>query len=229
MTAAGSRGVHALAEQSRGSRNGCPCCIGKPLRGYTTWNTERGEANIPSKRAVLRILRDIIGDGKSVAIHDKELSIHDDDQRRLLLEQGIRRRLERLTDPEVFHPIDPKPQVGFPEVEKPTIGTDADIARRAMKRLRIERLNRPQEHPEPPSSEISRPARDFDAATDPEMSHEAAPKPRAGSKALRDLLRSKQQPSVKPDLPAEPEATPEPIMLGDSIAAKVRKIKKGIT
>ncbi len=46
-----------------GCRNGCPCCVGKPLRGYTTWNIERGEANVPSKRAALRLLKDIIGDG----------------------------------------------------------------------------------------------------------------------------------------------------------------------
>lgn len=207
-------------------RNGCPCCIGKPLRGYTTWNIERGEANIPSKRAALRILRDIIGDAKSIQVQDEQASVeNDDDQKRLLIERGIRRRLERLGDPEVFHPIDPKPEVGFPDVEKPAVGTDADIARRAFKRLRIEKLKEPQGAE---AVEISRPARDFDAKTDPELAHETTrPGTRAGSKALRSLMRKEPAPIANPDsVTAEPVTPPDAIKLGDSIAAKARRLKK---
>ena len=123
-----------------GCRNGCPCCVGKPLRGYTTWNTERGEANVPSKRAALRLLKDIIGDGTNLSARDSQSLGQDEDEKRLMIERGLRRRLERLSDPEVFHPIDPNPQVGFPEVEKQAITTDADIARRALKRMKLTKL-----------------------------------------------------------------------------------------
>jgi hypothetical protein len=44
---------------------GCPCCVGKPLRGYTTWNVERGEASIPSKAAAQMIL-ELLGDGSAL-------------------------------------------------------------------------------------------------------------------------------------------------------------------
>jgi ATP-dependent helicase YprA (DUF1998 family) len=120
--------------------DGCPCCVGKPLRGDTTWNIERGEANIPSKRATLRLLTGILGDGSHVRNPDDESLGQSPEERLLLLERGIRRRLERMAEPEVFHPIEPKPEVGFPEVEKPKASRDSDIARRAIKRLRLEKI-----------------------------------------------------------------------------------------
>lgn len=119
--------------------NGCPCCVGKPLRAFSTWNTERGEASIPSKRSALRLLDGLIGDGSNLRTPQSDHLTLNDDEKRALLERGIRRRLEKLGDPEVFHPIDPQPQVGFPEVEKPAATTDADVARRAFKRLRLEK------------------------------------------------------------------------------------------
>lgn len=118
-------------------RSGCPCCVGKPLRGDLCWNYERGEANIPSKRATLRLLRGIIGDGTNLRNRDSESLRQDEPERLLLLERGLRRRLERLGDPEVFHPIDSNPQVGFPAVEAPAATTESDRSRRAFKRMRL--------------------------------------------------------------------------------------------
>lgn len=211
-----------------GCRNGCPCCVGKPLRGYTTWNTERGEANVPSKRSALRLLRDIIGDGTGLRSRDADSMGQHAEEKRLLMERGLRRRLERMGDPEVFHPIDPNPRVGFPEVEKPAASTDADIARRAFKRIRF--AKRPPMAQ--PADDPSRPAKDFDAAADPELAHEAAPRTvRTGSKALRELMRKGAAPA--PPAPAEPSARlpdrpVEEIRLGDSIAARARKLRKEI-
>lgn len=119
--------------------DGCPCCVGKPLRGYTTWNVERGEASIPSKRATLRLLHGIIGDGTRLRARDADSLGCDTEEKRLLMERGIRRRLERLADPEVFHPIDPIPQVGFPRAEPPTGSTESDVSRRAFRRMGLDR------------------------------------------------------------------------------------------
>lgn len=119
--------------------NGCPCCVGKPLRQFTTWNTERGEANIPSKKSALRILSGIIGDGAHLRSRDKDSLGQDEEEKRLLMERGIRRRLEKMGDPQVFHPIDPKPQVGFPDVEQSASTTASDSARRAFKKLHLDK------------------------------------------------------------------------------------------
>ena len=269
-----------------GCRNGCPCCVGKPLRGYTTWNIERGEANVPSKRAALRLLRDIIGDGTGLRAKDTDGMGQDAEEKRLLIERGLRRRLERMGDPEVFHPIDPNPRVGFPGIEKPAASTDSDIARRAFKRIRLgkqkesgadvpnhqlreigklpaghdwcdwgdwhkppEYLTKPEGKLSTPTGDIqrhnvgpesaagkpiddsSRVARDFDAAADPELAHETTPRPtRASSKALRDLMRkipAAPAPPPQPETaPPPPSAPKEEIKLGDSVAARARKLKK---
>lgn len=267
-----------------GCRNGCPCCVGKPLRGYTTWNIERGEANVPSKRAALRMLRDIIGDGTNLRARETESMGQNEQEKRLAIERGLRRRLERLGDPEVFHPIDPNPEVGFPDVEKPAATTDADIARRALKRIKLGKLkesgaetpdhhlqdtgklsakhdwcdwgewHRPPEYLTKPGSmaphtggimqqnvgpeqaasgqpidDASRVAKNFDASADPELAHETTQHAtRPQSKALRDLMRQKP-PAPKQEQQAEPEppaALKEEIKLGDSIAARARKLKK---
>ena len=205
-----------------GCQNGCPCCVGKPLRGYTTWNTERGEANIPSKRAALRLLKDIIGDGTNLRAHDSESLGQREEEKRLMIERGIRRRLERLGDPEVFHPIAPKPQVGFPKIEKSAITTDADIARRAFKRIRLAKQSiGPVSAAGQTDDDLSRVAKDYNASSDPEMAHEVHTQPaQPRSKALRDMMRQ------KPEVQSHPQASQQEIKLGDSIAARARKLKK---
>jgi len=208
-----------------GCRNGCPCCVGKPLRGYTTWNIERGEANVPSKRSALRLLKQIIGDGTKLRQACVQEVGQDSADRLMLIERGIRRRLERMGDPEVFHPIDPDPRVGFPDVEKPAASTDADIARRAFKRMRLAKAREPAI--DRSADDSSRPARDFDAKTDPELAHEAVkPGGRKQSKALRNLMRKQSSAIAEPDRPEKPANADGEITLGDSIAARARRLTK---
>lgn len=235
-----------------GCRNGCPCCVGKPLRGYTTWNIERGEANVPSKRATLRLLGEIIGDGtrlRAATVQEVEVN---DAERQLVLERGIRRRLERMGDPDVFHPIDPNPQVGFPDIERPAASTNSDAARRAFKKMHLAKLNTAAGEDKlpvlhvwsdatstrdvgpthgPPGTSVtdeSRIARDFDAANDPALAHEVrSPARRATSKALRALMKGE---GVR-ELPSNPAAKAEAgneIVLGDPVAARARRLKKRI-
>lgn len=142
--------------------DGCPCCVGKPLRGYTTWNIELGEANIPSKKAALRLLDGIIGDGTQIRTRDHDSLGQDAAERKLVLERGIRRRLERLADPEhIFHPIDPQPETGIPEPTKPQQRSNSDVARRATKRMPLAKQESPG---------VTEPAADED------LKHEQKPK-----------------------------------------------------
>ena len=211
--------------------SGCPCCVGKPLRSFTTWNIERGEASIPSKSAALRILGGIIGDGKSLCEPDSESMGQTDEEQRLTMERGIRRRLEKMGDPLLFHPIDPNPQVGFPDLEIPARTTDADIARRAIKRARLERLAESGKSPQMPG-DTSRIAKDTPGAADADIVRDSKPNPRPEARALREIMRKSPppEPSDPPGVSGKgfPETTnPEPIKLGDPIAARVKKMRKG--
>ena len=114
--------------------DGCPCCVGKPLRQYATWNVERGEASIPSKSAALMILEGFLGDGSNLACADTQALSDDDPGDALRLEQAVRRRLERMREPEVFHPIEPVVETAYPEAEPADELDTPDVTQRAERR-----------------------------------------------------------------------------------------------
>ena len=117
------------------------------------------------------------------------------------MERGIRRRLERMGEPEVFHPIEPSPEVGFPEAEKEAATSNSDVARRAIKLMKLKK-----------------------AGAEEDLRHELAkPQPAPEAKALRKLVR-KGDTGAAP----EPEQRSEvaEIKLGDSVAAQARRLKK---
>ncbi len=120
-------------------RDGCPCCVGKPLRGATTWNVERGEASIPSKAATLMILQGLLGDGTQLTA--TEVAMPGTAADRLRLEQALRRRLERSREPTVFHPITPTPAVrtAYPAAEPGAQLGKPDVTRRLERRLGVDR------------------------------------------------------------------------------------------
>lgn len=120
---------------------GCPCCVGKPLRGYTTWNIERGEASIPSKAAALAILDGVLEDESRLEADEPQSLSVDTVADRLRLEQALRRRLERMREPQVFHPIRPRPQVEtrYPHIEAQSELGKADVSRRRQKRRTFDR------------------------------------------------------------------------------------------
>ena len=122
-------------------KEGCPCCVGKPLRGYATWNVELGEASIPSKAAALMILEGLLGDGSNLQQPDNEAVTDSDEANDLRLRQALERRLERMRDPQVFHPITPQAELGTgypgPEPEE-GLGTP-DVAERVTRRRAFDR------------------------------------------------------------------------------------------
>jgi ATP-dependent helicase YprA (DUF1998 family) len=119
--------------------DGCPCCVGKPLRQYATWNVERGEASIPSKRAALMILEGLLGDGANLHNPDSHSLTESDAGAEQRLEQALRRRLERAREPQVFHPIEPHVETRYPDAEAPERLTSADPAERAERKREFHR------------------------------------------------------------------------------------------
>jgi hypothetical protein len=116
-------------------QEGCPCCVGKPLRQYATWNVERGEASIPSKAAARMILDGLLGDGTNLQQPDTQTLADTPTGREQLLEPALRRRLERGREPQVFHRIRPEPEVTtqYPHIEARNTLAIADVARRAQR------------------------------------------------------------------------------------------------
>jgi ATP-dependent helicase YprA (DUF1998 family) len=120
---------------------GCPCCVGKPLRRSSTWNVERGEGAIPNKAGAILILEGLLSGSAAGAAGVQPLPVESELDSEVRLERMLRRRLERMREPEVFHPITPLPEVKteYPEIEKPQEIEKPDVARRSEKRTHFER------------------------------------------------------------------------------------------
>lgn len=224
--------------------NGCPCCVGKPLRGDATWNIERGEANIPSKRSALRLLKGILGDGSNLVHADDGSLGQDAEERLLIIERGIRRRLEKLGDPVVFHPIDPTPEVGFPEVEKPAITTDADVARRAFKRARLSKsvqdsaakldplhrwkpYHQVPDYLKPGQKPIEgHPAEGMSQSEVGPRSPESGERVKDASRIAKDSAGTAYSELAHEKPSPAPKSETKAVELGDSIASRARALKK---
>jgi len=204
---------------------GCPCCVGKPLRQYATWDVQRGEASIPSKAAALMILDGLLGDGSNLNCADTRALSDSAQAEAMRLEQALRRRLERGREPEVFHPIVPKIETKYPDVEKPEELDTPDVAKRAERRRDFHKDLR------------KRLAKKLALGGLPSNAAPQAPPP--GMRSRRGNLTPKAFPG-RPVTPAQPQSaqeqaqpadkakqqSPETIRLGDSLAARARKLKK---
>ena len=226
--------------------DGCPCCVGKPLRQATTWNVERGEGSIPSKAAARMILEGMMAEDAALQGDDIQALTDTDPARLERLERVLRRRLERMREPKVFHPITPEPEVRtrYPDVERPDkLGTpdverrstrrrdfDRDLHKRIAKRIKLSGLS-PTSNPipAPPGMHTRRGvARPTDFAGRPEASSNS-PRP--------DPPPTQETEPVEPPAPPRSEVKPEPakdtkisakkpVVLGDSLAARARKLRK---
>mgnify|MGYP005832692989 CR=1 FL=1 len=122
--------------------DGCPCCVGKPLRQEASWNVERGEGAIPSKRATLFMLEHLLGDGSrleepDIAPSGSAPQPPTPNTQHLL--HALRRRLEHAREPLLPHPVHPVEhgiRTGFPAPEDRGTLSNADVARRVLRRLR---------------------------------------------------------------------------------------------
>jgi DEAD/DEAH box helicase domain-containing protein len=192
--------------------DGCPCCVGKPLRQYTTWNVERGEGAVPSKASALAILSELLGDGSNLDTADARSLVDTDADERLRLERSLRRRLERMREPQVFHPIEPKVPTRYPEREADEAIEQADAARRTERRRALKKELRRRVAKHVPTEQLD---------------------PLSGGQPVPHGMARK---GAKPPshFPGGPEVREEkvstdrgaPISTGDALAAKARRMKR---
>jgi hypothetical protein len=230
-------------------KDGCPVCVGKPLRGYTTWNVERGEASIPHKTAAIMILEGFLGDGSNLDNADTYALADTDAAEEARLEIALRRRLERMREPTVFHPLEPADAITtkYPDAEDRGTLEEADVSRRTTRRRSFEKDLRkriakkiptaqlapdaPAPHPGggsvPPAAFSGKPSVSFEREPEAEMVAEA--------KRVRRALAPAEETGVAPvattrdgaSLAAATEQAPlATIQHGDSLAARARRMKK---
>jgi len=196
--------------------DGCPCCVGKPLRQYATWDVERGEASIPSKRAALMILGGLLADGANLVNPDTHAMTDGETGELLRLEQSLRRRLERTREPEVFHPIEPHVKTEYPDAAKADEMAGADVAKRAKRRRTFHRELDRRIAKKIETDQLS----PFAAAED------LPPGTRKEHSARRpDDFSGEPRVAEEKTTAGPPPKPKEPIELGDSLAARARKLK----
>jgi DEAD/DEAH box helicase domain-containing protein len=182
--------------------DGCPCCTGKPLRQFTTWNVERGEGGIPSKRAAIRILEGLLGDGAHLNEPDTSSLSDGLEASRTRLEISLRRRLERMREPKVFHAIEPNVPLGVPAPETPETLRQADVERRVARRSA------------------------FDKELRKRMAQKGAPQP-AEEPPPAETREGDEARDARPTAPdaAEGGRPATPIKAGDELAARARRLR----
>jgi len=205
--------------------DGCPCCVGKPLRQYNDWYVDRHEAWIPSKASSVMILEGLLGDGANLDAPDVGSLTSDDAPRRLRLKRDLQRRLERMRDPQVFHPIDPEAPAGYPvpeddgelETSDPAVrrtrkkDRQKELRRRLAKKIRTAQLDAMEPkgpHMKPKKTGPSKPPTYF---------------PGRPAEATQNVTDDEQYQAHTQDQPGPVGH----IKLGDSLAARARKLGKG--
>jgi DEAD/DEAH box helicase domain-containing protein len=202
--------------------DGCPCCTGKPLRQYATWDVQRGEASVPSKAAARMILEGLLAGGSGLDCPDSQALSDGQQAAALQLEQALRRRLERMREPQVLHPIEPQVETKYPQAEDRATLDTPDVDRRLERRTDFHRGLRKrlakkieQRGGEPPK------AAEPTARKKRTLENRLAE--RRGACSAGVLLAAA---SDTPAPQAEARATHETIQLGNSLAARARKLKK---
>ena len=196
--------------------DGCPCCVGKPLRQYATWYYDRGEASIPSKKSAVAILEGLLGDGVNLVAPATDALTDTVAAEELRLEQMLRRRLEQMREPRMFHPIEPAPKTEFPAAKTPGQLEGPDVAARKTRRKSFSRELR------------KRLAKKIETAELDSNMPKVSP-PQQVSHPHNPPGRYPGKPEVVAEQAEEimsPEDSPKPIPLGNTLAARARKRRK---
>jgi len=187
---------------------GCPCCVGKPLRQYATWNVERGEASIPSKAAALMILRELLAEPAALEQPESDVLAESSELDRARLRQALKRRLERMGEPQRFHAITPPTEIKteYPNIESIAENTEADSAKRVRKRRALDR--------------------DLHKRLSKKLGHDGLAPLQSKVGLLPRGMKTKHsnlKPTDFPGTPPTPQTPDTPIILGDPLAARARR------
>ena len=174
------------------------------------------------------LLEGLLAGGDHLEAPDRADLTDDEPGRRTRLARALRRRLERMREPQVFHPIHPNVPTGYPaadaeaELARPDVAArhdrrrafDANLRRRLAKKIRTHHLS----------------------------PHAGKPRPLASMKAPGGVRKPTDFSGVPPGGPNEhdgdvsadrrperkqaPPAGNEPIQLGDDIARLARRRRK---
>lgn len=201
--------------------DGCPCCVGKPLRQTSTWNVERGEGAIPSKTAAVMILEAVLAEHARLNEPDTFSLTDSDAAHAARLEQALRRRLEVQRQPILSHPINPMPPTQYPAIEPAETLSSPDAT---------ERLRR--------TGSLSRKIRKRTAAGLPHALLDTRPPPAAHIDPPTDSAKSARRPTrlfsnggqrtesdcvdLSQTAPSQP--TEQPIHVGHPLAARAREL-----
>jgi DEAD/DEAH box helicase domain-containing protein len=153
--------------------DGCPCCVGKPLRGELNWNPERGEGSIPSKSTAIAILQGILAGGK-LNEHESETITTTTESEEIRMERMLRRRQEWMRTPQDDHQIEQNIETKYPESEKQETLTTPDQQIRGSRRaksLRVrlaEKIKKSEERGEK-SEERGEKSENFESKADVEV------------------------------------------------------------
>jgi len=169
------------------------------------------------------ILEGFLDDGTNLENEDVDSATDSDFDQNLRLERALQRRLERMREPQVFHPITPEAEIKteYPEIEKREELSKPDVTKRAERRRGFDKelrnliAKRIELNQLPPDA--------------------GSPGPPKGMKTRGGVVRptdfSGRPEKIEPAATDEPESdkkeTPEkPVILGDALAARARKMYK---
>jgi DEAD/DEAH box helicase domain-containing protein len=205
--------------------DGCPVCVGKPLRQYASWNVERHEGSVPSRGAAIMILEGLLGDGTNLDNPDTVSLTDSDEAGSLRLEQALQRRLERAREPQVFHPIEPEPRVAtlYPAAENEETLDAADAGLRRERRTDFTRKLRSKLARHEPEDRLSPKAPRHRPPPGMSGIHAKPPGWFSGRPAPDDAFHEGEPEAMRP---REAEEARETIRHGDSLASKARRINK---
>ncbi len=202
--------------------DGCPVCVGKPLRQYASWNVERHEGSVPSKSSAIMILERLLGDGENLDNPDTVSLTDTDEAGQVRLERALQRRLERTREPQVFHPIEPQPNVEteYPDPEPEEELEAHDAATRRSRKTEFRRRLRKKIAKNEPDHRLSAKA---GRHRPPEGMSGLHAKPPTWYRGRPEDQHDEGEPEgTQTEKPQKPR---EPIEQGDSLAAKARRLK----
>ncbi|MBS3761799.1 MAG: DEAD/DEAH box helicase [Planctomycetes bacterium] len=224
--------------------DGCPACVGKPLRQFASWNVERHEGAVPSRESAIMILEGLLGDRSALDCPDRTNLADRTDGEKARLRKALRRRLERMREPRLLHRIEPTPPEGYPEPIEEEVLDRPDVAQRRRSRRDFHKKLRQRLEQNIPDERLS-PETGKNGAPQGMKRGRGSRKPIdfPGAPLVRDTgaadIRGRYEPqetqsapeeaSVEGEKPTnnEEKATGEqPRSLGDSIASRARKLKK---